>query len=100
MQKIDNSGGRPFSKERVILKKRYHKNSNMITISALAFLLLLPLSYSVSTAGEALKLKLDYSLTDEQSTKRTMSSSGTMDNKEKILVMLVSSNTIALSVRL
>ena len=37
------------------------------TISAMGFLMLLPLSSSVSTAGEALKLKLDYSLTNEQS---------------------------------
>ena len=37
-------------------------------ISAMAFLILLPLSSSVSTAGEGLNLKLDYSLTNEQST--------------------------------
>ena len=43
----------------------------MITISAMAFLMLLPLLSSVSTAGEALKLKLDYSLTNEQSTQWT-----------------------------
>ena len=41
--------------------------TNMITISAMALLMLLPLSSSVSTAGEALNLKLDYSLTNEQS---------------------------------
>ena len=40
----------------------------MITISVMAFLMLLPLSSSVSTAGEALHLKSDYSLTNEQST--------------------------------
>ena len=34
----------------------------------MAFLILLPLSFSVSTAGEILNLKLDYSLTNEQST--------------------------------
>ena len=55
-------------KEKAILKKRYKKNTNMITISAMAFLMLLPLSSSVSTAGEAIHLKLDYSLTNEQST--------------------------------
>ena len=43
----------------------------MITISAMAFLMLPPLSFSVSTAGEALNLKLDYSLTNEKSTSRT-----------------------------
>ena len=46
---------------------------NMITISAMAFLMLLPLSSSVSTAGEALNLELDYFLTNEQSTQRTKS---------------------------
>ena len=51
VHKIDNSGGRPFTKEKAIL--------------------LLPLSYSVSTAGEALNHKLDYSLTNEQSTSWT-----------------------------
>ena len=71
LHKIDNSGGRPFTKERAIMKKIYHKNTNMITISAMTFLMLLPLSSSVSTAGEALKLKLEYSLTNEQSMKRT-----------------------------
>ena len=50
--------------KQAILKKIYHKNTNMITISAIAFLMLLPLSSSVPTAGEALKLKLDYSLTN------------------------------------
>jgi predicted GTPase len=55
-------------KGKATLKKRYHKNTNMITISAMAFLMLLPLSSSVSTAGEALNHKLDYSLTNEQST--------------------------------
>ena len=40
----------------------------MITISAMAFLMLLPLSYSVSTAGEAFQLRLDNYLADEQST--------------------------------
>ena len=73
LHKIDNSGGRPFTRERTILKKRYHKNTNTITISAMAFLMLLLRSSSVSTAGEASKLKLDYSLTDEQSMKRTKS---------------------------
>ena len=53
------------------IEERYHKNTNMVTISAMAFLLLLPLSSSVPTAGEALNLKLDYSLTNDQSTKRT-----------------------------
>jgi len=67
LHKIDNSGGRPFTKEKAILKKRYHKNTNMITISAMASLMLLPLSSSVSTAGEALNLKMDCSLTNEQS---------------------------------
>ena len=62
---VDYSGGRAFTKEKVTLKNRYHKNTNMITISAMAFLMLLPLSSSVSTAGEALNLKLDYSLTNE-----------------------------------
>ena len=38
-----------------------------ITISALVFLMPLPLSSSVSTAGEALNLKLDCSLTNDQS---------------------------------
>ena len=46
-------------------KKKYH--TNMITISAMAFLMLLPLSSSVSTAGEGLNLKSDYSHTTEQS---------------------------------
>ena len=41
-----------------ILKKIYHSNTNMITISAMVFLMFLPLSYPVSTAGEALHLKL------------------------------------------
>ena len=68
LHKIDNSRDRPFTKEKATLKKIYHKNTNMITISAMAFLMLLPLSSSVSTAGEALTLKLDYSLTKEQST--------------------------------
>ena len=68
LHKIDNSGGRPFTKEKATLKKGYNKNTNMITISAIAFMMLLPLSSSVSTAGEALNLKLDYSLTNEQST--------------------------------
>ena len=54
--------------KKATLKKRYHKNTNMITIYAMAFLMLMPLSSSVSTAGEALNLKLDYSLTNEQST--------------------------------
>ena len=40
-------------------------------ISAMAFLMLLPLSSSVSTVGETLNLKLDYSLTNEQSTSQT-----------------------------
>ena len=56
---------------KIQLKKRYHKNTSMITISAMAFLMLLPLSSSVSPAGQDLKLKLDYSLTNEQSTSRT-----------------------------
>ena len=43
----------------------------MITISAMVFLMLLPLSSSVSTAGEALNHKLDYSLTNEQNTSQT-----------------------------
>ena len=60
-----------FTKEKAISKKRYHINTNMITISAMAFLMLLPLSSSVSTTGEALNHKLDYSLTNEQSTSRT-----------------------------
>ena len=64
---LDNSGGRPFTKEKATLKKRYNKNTNTITISAMAFLMLLPLSSSVSTAGETLNLELDYSLTNEQS---------------------------------
>ena len=55
---IDNSGGRPFTKEKAILKKKYHKNTNIIIISAMAFLMLLPLSSSVSPAGEALYLKI------------------------------------------
>ena len=67
LQKIDNSGGRPYTQENATLKKRYNKNTNTITISAMAFLILLPLSSSVSTAGEDLNLKLDYSLTNEQS---------------------------------
>ena len=67
MPKINNSGGRPFTKEKAILKKRYHKNTKMITNSARAFLMLLALSSSVSTVGEALNHKLDYSLTNEQS---------------------------------
>ena len=67
LHKIDNGRGRPFTKEKAILKIRYHKNTSMITISAMAFLMLLPLSSSVSTAGEALNHKLDYSLTNEQS---------------------------------
>ena len=54
-----------------MLKKIYHNNTNMITISAMDFLMLQPLSSSVSTAGEALKLKLDYFLTNEQSTQLT-----------------------------
>ena len=37
----------------------------------MTFLMLLPLSSSGSTAGEALNHKLDYSLTNEQSTSRT-----------------------------
>ena len=37
----------------------------------MAFLMLLPLSSSMSTAGEALKLISDYYLTNEQSTQRT-----------------------------
>ena len=41
----DDSGYRPFTKERAILKKRYHKNTNMITISAMAFLMHLPHPY-------------------------------------------------------
>ena len=49
------------------MKKIYHKNTTMITISAMSFLMLLPLSSSVSTAGEAINIKLDYSLTNEQS---------------------------------
>ena len=57
-----------------IEEKILQKNTNMITISAMAFLMLLPLSSSVSTAGEALKLKLDPTLT---------SSSDTMDSKEE-----------------
>ena len=48
--------------------------------------MLLPLSSSVSTAGEALNLKLDYSLTKEQTSNgrnpTLMSSSDTMDSKE------------------
>ena len=59
LHKIDCSGGRPSKKERTILKKRYHKNANMITISAMAFLVLLPISSPVSTVGEALQLRLD-----------------------------------------
>ena len=43
----------------------------MITISAMAFLMLLSLSSSVSTAGEDLNIKSDYSLTNEQSMQRT-----------------------------
>ena len=54
--------------EKATLKKRCNKNTNMITISAKAFLIFLPLSYSVSTAAGSLNLKLDYSLTNEQST--------------------------------
>ena len=42
--------------------------NNTITISAMALLMLLPLPSSVSIAGEGLNLKLDYSLTNEQST--------------------------------
>ena len=41
----------------------------MITIAAMAPLMFLSLSSSVSTAGEALQLKLNCSLIDEQSTK-------------------------------
>ena len=63
-----NSGGRQYTQEKATLKKRYNKNTNTITISAMAFLIFLPLSSSVSTAGEDLNLKLDYSLTNEQST--------------------------------
>ena len=46
MHKVVNSGGRPFTKEKAILKKKYDKNTNMITISAIAFPMLLPLSSS------------------------------------------------------
>ena len=54
-------------KGKVILKKIYHKNINMIKISAMAFLMLLPLSSFVSIAGEASNFKSHYSLTNEQS---------------------------------
>ena len=53
------------------IEEKISNNTNMITLSAMAFLMLLPVSSSVSTAGEALNLKLDYSLTNEQSTERT-----------------------------
>ena len=67
------TGGRLLSinKERSHIEETISQNTNMITISAMAFLVLLPLSSSVSTVGEALKPKLDYSLTNEQSTKWT-----------------------------
>ena len=52
--------------KKAILKNIYHKNTNMITISAMVLLMHLPLSSSGSTAGEALNLKSDYSLTNEQ----------------------------------
>jgi len=88
LHKIDNSGGRPFTKEKATLKKIYHKNTNMITISAMVFLMLLPLSSSVSTAGEALNQKLDYSLSPTNKARHgrnptLMSSSDTMDSKEE-----------------
>ena len=56
LHKIDNSGGRPFTMERAILKNRYHKNTNMITISAMAFQMLLHLASSVSTVAEPMQL--------------------------------------------
>ena len=40
----------------------------MITIFAMVFLMFLPLSSPVSTEGEVLNLKLDYSVTNKQST--------------------------------
>ena len=52
------------------IEENISQKTNMVTISALAFLMLLPLSSSVSTAGEALNRKLDYSRTNEQSTSR------------------------------
>ena len=36
------SGGRPITKEKATLKTRYHINTNMITVTAMAFLMLLP----------------------------------------------------------
>ena len=81
LAKIDNSGGWPFTKEKAILKKIYHKNTNMITTSAMAFLMLLPLPSSVSTVGEALNHKLDYSLTNDQSSSRTRCTAKKKTNK-------------------
>ena len=43
----DRQQWRLFTKEKTILTKRYHKNTNMITITVMAFLMLLPLSSSV-----------------------------------------------------
>ena len=85
MHKIDNSGGRSFIKETTILKKRDHKNTNMITIYAMAFLMLLPLSSSVSTAGEALNLKLNSPTSKARNGQNPtlMSSSDKMDSKER-----------------
>ena len=66
---IDNCGGRAFAKDGTILTKIYHKNTNMITICAMAFQMLrLHLLSSVSTAAETLQLRSDHSLTDEQTT--------------------------------
>ena len=53
------------------IEEKMSQNTSTITISAMAFLMLLPLPPSVSTAGEALKLKFDCYLTNEQSTQWT-----------------------------
>ena len=66
LQQTMKTGGEGFPKgrpDRVMYQE--------ITISALAFLMPLPLSSSVSTAGEALKLKLDCSLTNDKRMYRT-----------------------------